>query len=98
NLEDAVYKIPSHENELNVWAEAGDKISYYNTAVPEDETRFAGYDRIYSAAIVRDAFGRMLSGESVEIVFTSCAVPDTTDKYEYSAQLHSFLLAIGGEE
>ena len=97
NVDDAVYEIPTHENELKVWREIGDRINNFNTAVHGDENRFGGYDRIYSAAIVRDSFGRMISDESVEIVFTSCAVPETTDKYEHSAQLHSFTLTAGGE-
>ncbi len=94
SAERAVYEIPSLENKTEIWQSVGGRVSYFNTGIPGDDTRFAGYERIYSAAIVRDGFGRLLSKESMEIIFTSCAVPETFEQFAYSTQLHSFLFEL----
>ena len=66
------------------------KINAIDTGVPTDENKFNGYDRIYSAGIVRDAFGRTFYEDKVEIIFTSVAIPDTSANYAHTAMLHSF--------
>jgi len=86
----AVYEIPSFDNEVEIWTTINDKINAIDTGVIGDENRFNGYDRIYSAGIVRDAFGRTFYEDKIEIIYTSVATADTTKDYAYSAMLHSF--------
>lgn len=86
----AVYEVPSFDNEVNIWTTVDDKINAIDTGIMGDETKYNGYDRIYSAGIVRDAYGRVFFEDKVEIIFTSVAIPDTTADFAYSAMLHSY--------
>lgn len=73
------------------WEIIDDKISALDTAVWDKED-MTGYDRIYSACIIGDAFGRISDVNRFSIAFTSCALAQTRSDYKYTSMIHEYIV------
>lgn len=93
---EALYRVVSDKTEADnlepVWTSMG-KIDFRKTAILSDEARKDGYARIFSAAIVKDSYGYMLSDTQAEIVF-SASPTSQVKNFAYAKSLHSLVLTL----
>lgn len=84
----ALYLTDEVGRDVTVWQTVRQKIDTIDTADYEsgDESRFAGYERIYSACLVRTAYGRIRKTDGrVSVIFTSSASIQTRpDNYTFT--------------
>ncbi len=97
----ALYLTDEVGRDVTVWQTVRQKIDTIDTADYEsgDESRFAGYERIYSACLVRTAYGRIRKTDGrVSVIFTSSASIQTRpDDYTFTPALHEVSVGDNGE-
>ena len=97
----ALYLTDVLGRDVTAWQTVRQKIDTIDTADYESgaESRFAGYERIYSACLVRTAYGRIRKTDGrVSVIFTSSASIQTRpDDYTFTPALHEVSVGDNGE-
>ncbi len=88
----ALYLTDEKGRGVTVWQTVRHKIDIVDTADYEsgEEARMSGYERIYSACLVRNAYGRIRKSDGkISVIFTSSASIQTRpDDYLFTPALH----------
>lgn len=95
DLDDVIYSIPNPETEITGW-EYLDNITTQDTK--GDETGKIGYSRIYSACIVKDAYGHIELIDKLNIIITVSQTAQQNSTYVFDTQFLEISLEVGGNE